>query len=253
MRLRVTTFNANNQAAARTFLQRRVRPDVVLLQEARAAHWPTAMFPVATLEGRGRESATAIDATAGAIERLSHGLLGRSAPRGTIAAALVRTSRLSFTAVSIYAQINDGRAYPTAHRIVDDLENLLGSPAAERLILGGDFNAYDQYGDTSRGRSVMRFWRDLWTRLDRLGLINLLHATRASRPGLDWCACGLADECWHVPTVRRMRRGRPAQCDYLFASRWFAERLQSCEVIDIMDPELVPASDHAPVTATFLV
>src|SRR5215207_8476792 len=50
-----------------------------------------------------------------------------------------------------------------------------------------------------------------------------------------------------------MRIGRPAHCDYLFASTWFAERLVKCEVMDVMDAELVGASDHAPVTATFEV
>ena len=48
-----------------------------------------------------------------------------------------------------------------------------------------------------------------------------------------------------------MRAGRPAHCDYIFASRWFADRLVDVDVVDIGDPELAGASDHAPVTATF--
>jgi hypothetical protein len=66
----VATFNANNQLAARGFLQRRIAPDVALLQEVKVEHWPTALIPVARLEGRKRESAIAIDAPAFSVAQL---------------------------------------------------------------------------------------------------------------------------------------------------------------------------------------
>jgi len=159
--------------------------------------------------------------------------------------------RVDFVAVSAYAQINRGLAYPTAQAIVDDLEALLRSPAAERLLVGGDFNAWDQFTATAADFRARQIWQALWRRLGNLGLVNLLQLTRASRTRLDWCACGLDDGCWHVPTVRRMRAGRPAHCDYILVSRWFADRLVDVDVVDIRDSELADASDHAPVTATF--
>jgi endonuclease/exonuclease/phosphatase family metal-dependent hydrolase len=248
----VATFNANNQAAARGFLRRRVAPDIVLLQEVKAAHWPTALIPVARLDGRKRESATGIDAPAFSVERLVSGTIGSSAPKGALTAARIDVpAGLDFVAVSVYAQINRGLAYPTAQAIVEDLEPLLHSPAAERLFVGGDFNAWDQFAATAADRRAQQIWQALWGWLEDLGLVNLLQRTRALRTRLDWCACGLGEGCWHVPTVRRMRTGRPAHCDYIFVSRWFAERLLDVDVVDIRAPELADASDHAPVTATF--
>ena len=158
---------------------------------------------------------------------------------------------LDLVGVSVYAQINRGLAYPTAQAIVEDLEPLLHPPAAERLLVGGDFDAWDQFTATAVDRRAQEIWQALWRRLEDFGLVNLLQGTRASRTRLAWCACGLDEGCWHVPTVRRMRVGRPAHCDYIFASRWFADRLVDVDVVDIDDPELADASDHAPVTATF--
>ena len=248
----MATFNANNQGAARNFLRRRVAPDIVLLQEVKAAQWPTALIPVARLDGRKRDSATGIDAPTFRIEPLVSGTIGSSAPRGAVTAAHIDTpAGLHFVVVSVYAQINRGLAYPTAQAIVDDLEPLLRSPAAERLLVGGDFNSWDQFTATSADRRAQQIWQALWLRLEGLGLVNLLQRTRASWMPLEWCACGLGEGCWHRPTVRRMRAGRPAHCDYIFASRWFADRLLDVDVVDILDPELALASDHAPVTATF--
>jgi endonuclease/exonuclease/phosphatase family metal-dependent hydrolase len=248
----VATFNANNQAAVRSFLRRRVAPDVALLQEVRAAHWPTALIPVARLDGRKRESATGIDAPAFSVEPLVPGTIGSSAPKGALTAARIdMPAARGLVAVSVYAQINRGLAYPTAQAIVEDLEPLLRSPAAERLLVGGDFNAWDQFSATALDRRAQEIWQALWRQLEDRALVNLLQRTRTSRTPLDWCACGLGEGCWHVPTVRRTRVGRPAHCDYLFASRWFADRLLDVDVVDIRDPALADASDHAPVTATF--
>ena len=248
----MATFNANNQLAARGFLQRRVAPDVALLQEVKVAHWPTALIPVAQLDGRERESATGIDASAFSVQLLGSDTIGSSAPKGALTAARIdMLPGLDLVAVSVYAQINRGLAYPTAQAIVEDLEPLLRSPAAERLLVGGDFNAWDQFVAKASDVRAREIWQALWRQLADLGLVNLLQYTRASRTRLDWCACGLGDGCWHVPTVRRMRAGQPAHCDYIFASRWFADRLLDVDVVDIRDPELAGASDHAPVTATF--
>jgi endonuclease/exonuclease/phosphatase family metal-dependent hydrolase len=252
VQLRVTTFNANNQIGARAYLERRIATDIALLQEVARSAWPNAFIPVPTLDGRSKQSATGIDPGAWQLEPLPPNSLGVSAPKGTVTAATLRgPSDLRCTMVSVYAQINNGLAYPTARAIVDDLEPLLCSGAAERLLLGGDFNAWDQFERSSSDRKARQIWQDMWNRLDHMGLVNLIHATRSTRPRLEWCACGQGDDCWHAPTVRRMRVNQPAHCDYLFASEWFASRLTKCEIVDIMDPELLSASDHAPVTATF--
>lgn len=214
MRLRVATFNANNQVAAHGFLRRRIAPEIALLQEVKVAHWPTALIPVERLDGRTRESATGIDAPAFPIELLRSGTIGSSAPKGALTAArIVMPAELDLVAVSVYAQINRGLAYPTAQAIVEDLEPLLRSPAAERLLVGGDFNAWDQFAATASDLRAREIWQALWRQLEHLGLVNLLQLTRAARTRLGWCACGLGEGCWHVPTVRRLLAGRPAQCD----------------------------------------
>jgi hypothetical protein len=118
--------------------QRRVAPDVALLQEVKVAHWPTALIPVARLDGRERESATGIDAPAFSVELLGSGTIGSAAPKGAFTAArIAMPATLDLVAVSVYAQINRGLAYPTAQAIVKDLEPLLRSSAAERLLVGG--------------------------------------------------------------------------------------------------------------------
>ena len=177
----MATFNANNQAAARGFLRRRVAPDVALLQEVKAAHWPTALIPVARLDGRKRESATGIDAPAFSVEPLVSGTIGSSAPKGALTAARIdMPAGLGFVAVSVYAQINRGLAYPTAQAIVEDLEPLLRSPAAERLLVGGDFNAWDQFAATPADLRARQIWQALWRRLEDLGLVNLLREQEAA-------------------------------------------------------------------------
>jgi hypothetical protein len=134
-------------------------------------------------------------------------------------------------AVSIYAVFDsDGYTITAAEALVKDLEPIITAAAGERLIIGGDFNAWDQYNDGWEVR-----WRQVWSDLEDMGLVNLLRQTRASRTSLPDCQCGLGEGCWHVQTVRRKSR---ALTDYLWATPDLA---QDCtvEVMDIHDPELL--------------
>ena len=81
MTLRVCTFNAAGRAGS-DFPNKRVRPDLVLLQEARAAYWPGAFMPVQLVADRKALGATAIFSPTARIKPLNvrtQSLIGSSA------------------------------------------------------------------------------------------------------------------------------------------------------------------------------
>lgn len=244
MTFRVCTFNAAGRRGGKEFLERRVQPDAVLLQEAKAELWPGAFMPISQTEGRARLGATAVFSPSAAIEPLrpkEDPLLGASSPTGTLTAAVIKPRDAPpLVVASGYALIQNNLAFPTAESLVEDIEPLLAANGGSRFIFGGDFNAWDQYGGVWQRR-----WQSLWTRLEGIGLVNLLRHTRASRPRSEWCGCGLGDGCWHVQTVRRTSR---ALTDYLWVT---ADLVENCAVgvMDIEDGELRGISDHAPVWA----
>lgn len=118
----------------------------------------------------------------------------------------------------------------------------------DRIVVGGDFNAYDQTGDM-----VMRDrWRAILAVFESLGLVNLAKATRVARGPLIGCVCRELD-CYHVTTFihRRAAAGSIGlMADYLFASPALASRLISFEVLADR-PEVWEMSDHAPLVARF--
>lgn len=247
MTFRICTFNAGNRARGLAFLERRVNSDLVLVQETTAAHWRGAYLPVQLLQDRTTVGATAILSPVAAVTPLRPRLrsrLGSSSPTGAITAALVTPEGSEpFVAVSVYTRIDRNVAFWNAQKLVDDLEPLIAASRG-RLVIGGDFNAWDQL---QADRLWHGRWHGLWSRMEELGMVNLLRETRAARIPLVGCECGLADGCWHVQTVRR--RSRVKACtDYLWATPELAKGCR-LEVMDIHDDELVRVSDHSPVWA----
>jgi Endonuclease/Exonuclease/phosphatase family len=244
---RVCTFNAHNRVGGLGFLERRIKPDLVLGQEVIARHWPGAYQSAPLVEDRDNVGGTAIfspSATITPLDASVQSLIGSRSPKGALTAALIEANGLEpFIAVSIYVRIDNNIAFWNAEKIVDDLEPLIETCSGRRLVIGGDFNSWDQKNDGINERWRRR-WCGLWSRLEALGMVKLLRQTSATRVPPDWCRCGF-DDCWHIQTVRRTSK---AHADYLWATPDLAAGCQLA-VIDINDSELIGVSDHSPVWA----
>ena len=144
MTFRICTFNAHNRDGL-AFLERRVDPDLVLVQETKAKYWQDAFMPVELIEDRPRVGATAIFGRAATVKPLKSRLqlcLGSSSPVGAVTAATVKPNGSQpFVAVSIYVRIDNDVAFWNAKTLVDDLEPLIAASGGKRLVIGGDFNA----------------------------------------------------------------------------------------------------------------
>jgi hypothetical protein len=124
MTFRICTFNAQNRSGGVAFLERRIKPGLVFLQEARGKYWPDAFMPVLRVENRP-VGATAIyspNATIRALKEPLSSCLGSSSPGGTLTAAMVMANGAEpFVAVSVYARIDKTIAFWNAERLVNDL------------------------------------------------------------------------------------------------------------------------------------
>ena len=78
------------------------------------------------------------------------------------------------------------------------------------------------------------------------GLVDCLEAKRPPGP-LAGCECGLGDGCTHTWVKRVRGKDVPYQVDYLFASRWMANRLETCRALPFTDD----SPSDTPIVATF--
>jgi endonuclease/exonuclease/phosphatase family metal-dependent hydrolase len=124
-------------------------------------------------------------------------------------------------------------------RILRDLEPLLSSPLADRLLFAGDLNMWPVDAAT-----VMR----------STNLVDLVEHTAASRPRLHGCSgCTLDSKCGHMWTHRNGNSPKAAvqNIDYLYASTQLVRELRQVTG-GIRDyPDAWTISDHAPVVADF--
>ena len=152
------------------------------------------------------------------------------------------------TAIAVYGLL-DERSDASVHRSLSDLTPLFeDSRYNKRVVLGGDLNTWTGWDAGSR-----HFARDenVLRRIEAFGFVDCLVASleREGRGRLNGCTCSLGEACRHTRT--RLDRNQPEipyQMDYLFASPPLAERLLSCEAIDL-GPD--SPSDHFPIRATF--
>jgi endonuclease/exonuclease/phosphatase family metal-dependent hydrolase len=160
---------------------------------------------------------------------------------GTAAVVDVRSDRGDqVVLISAYGLIDGGSSHTTLHRLLSDLEPLLDSSQAQRVLLGGDLNSGDQpYDDTLPHHEL------LWRRIELLGFRNVV-AQFATDP-LAGCSCHKGDACRHVRTQKyRPNSSNPWQADYILAMTELD--ITGCRVLnEILDDDWV--SDHCPIVA----
>lgn len=120
-----------------------------------------------------------------------------------------------------------------------ELESLLSSKWADRLVLAGDLNMWPV--DAAH---AMRF----------TGLVDVVEHTAHMRPALQGCCgCTLGAKCGHMWTHRNGNKPGAAvqHLDYIYASRTLVGELRHVTggVRDF--PDAWNVSDHAPVVADF--
>lgn len=165
--------------------------------------------------------------------------------RGCLAIADIDVPMIGpVTFVSFYGLLDQGWAITTVHRLLSDLAPLLHSKRKDLLVLGGDLNCSTQLAPPWRA-----YHRNLFERIETLGLVDLVAVTASTRPKLEGCPC--ADSpCRHVQTHMHARSRVPWHNDYLYATRKLADRLVACDVLDAGNPPW-SLSDHRPVVAEF--
>jgi hypothetical protein len=152
------------------------------------------------------------------------------------------------TAIALYGLL-DERSDASVHRSLSDLTPLFEDTRYnKRLVLGGDLNTW-----TGWPAGSVRLARDesVFRRIEAFGLVDCLVAALAQRRyrALKGCPCSYGEACRHTRT--RLDRNHPEipyQMDYLYASPRLAERLLTCEAVDLGDGS---PSDHFPIRATF--
>lgn len=263
--IRVATWNTKQAvapvlgaSAAWEWMEREIAPDLVVLTEAKvpkagvpggwAAEWEADGF------GPNRRWGTIVAARGEvSLRRLYEvedgGLRRRLAPTWPAAAivsdVLIR-QELWATIVGIYGVTVDldgasvGHGFFSVPRLLEDLEDLLGSVRGERLIVAGDLNLLP--------RAAVPI-------AEEFGLIDLIEATGNDRSGpLARCRlCNLGDSCRHLWTHRNRGGKYPSvqQIDYLFASERIANEVDRVYGGYGDFPHADEASDHAPVVAEF--
>ena len=260
---RVVTWNMNHgfrstrqRSAAWTFLSETVRPDVALLQETstppdtseHAVHKPEGI-------GGGRNWGSAVVSFGPSLSEVTHARTRSSTKDAPLMVTLTGTVMIAdavledastVTLVSLYGAIEYGYAVTTVHKQLGDLTPLFDSNRRDQIILGGDLNCSTQLAAPHRVRH-----ENLFQRIQRFGLVDLLGQTKNRRTPLSDCVCDDAPSCGHVQTHRHPRSAVPWQDDYLFASSKLADRLVDCYALDDGEPDPWSLSDHCPIVADF--
>jgi endonuclease/exonuclease/phosphatase family metal-dependent hydrolase len=246
-----------NVAATWAFLEQGVRPTVALVQEATsippaaggAVWFPASEVPYDTAVVGYRAQ---VDPVPPVVTRYSRRTEFSIEPRvqATFALAQVLVPSVApFIAISLYGRMAPLYAQTALLRAIADIIPLFDATGLrDRIVLGGDLNAYDQ----TRDRVMQARWRAIIALLESLGLVNLLDFTRTERLPMPGCICGL-EACYHAQTFRH--RNAPPEApglttDYLFATKAMADRMTALEVWNDR-PRVWELSDHCPLIARF--
>jgi len=261
--IRVATWNLKqavapqaNPGACWSWLAEHVDPDLVVLTEAKipagGVHtgWTAIWDPAwqgprrawgTVVAARGLELAPVQEVPGGDHTRP----LAFTWPGVTFAADVLRNGDRWATIVGHYSVTKDfdgtscGHGAFSTSQFLDDLEPLLGTDRADRLIVAGDFN-------------LLPF--DVTDLLYDVGLIDLIDLTRDERPPLPNCRmCDLGPECGHLWTHRNTGGRNPSaqQIDFIFASEGMVNEVGAVYGGSQSYPDVWDVSDHAPVVAEF--
>jgi exonuclease III len=161
-----------------------------------------------------------------------------------VADVLIGSERWA-TIVGVYGLTVDedeksvGHGRRSVRRILRDLEPLLSSPLADRLLFAGDLNLWPV---------------DAAAAMRSTGLVDLVEHTAPARPRLHGCSgCTLGAKCGHMWTHRNGNSPNAAvqNIDYLYASKQLVREVRQVTG-GIRDyPDAWSVSDHAPVFADF--
>lgn len=239
---------------------RRLRPDVMLLNEARVPARLTGAYSSEGTIGRdgGKRPWSAAVVSRHPLSQISEararnfrGIPKRSQfetsrPGAWYAALITIPGVGDVTVVSLYGLL-DEISDSSVHRSLSEISPVFDDPRYGRLVLlGGDLNTATQW---PRHSPYLARDRVVLDRIRAYGLVDCLAAKRP--PGrVAGCRCAFGDECTHVRTrLDRRWPHIPYQTDYLFASNDLAERLLTCEAISSSTVHAI--SDHTPIVATF--
>ena len=182
------------------------------------------------------------------------GDLAVSSPGALTAARVIPRSGESFTAVSLYAELERPFRHAgkliysdaSSHRLVSDLAALVTRQHGHRIVVAGDLNL--MYGYSADGS---RYWagryRTVFDRLEAMGLFLVGPQFPNGRRAHPWPAA-LPGDSRNVPTWHTIGRS-PAmadrQLDYVFASPDLAVTARALNEPDEWGP-----SDHCRIAMT---
>lgn len=145
-----------------------------------------------------------------------------------------KVENTELTLISLYGRLDPiqktGYSIPNLHRILSDLTGIFNGHFGKRnIVLGGDFNASEQYDCVQKNSSHRLFF-------ERLEDFKLEDSFKLN---------GNED---YVQTLRHNRSKVGWQNDYIFISRSISKKFEDCMVID--NEEIGKCSDHNPVIVT---
>ena len=247
--MKIATWNVNGIRARQAQVQEwvaRERPDVVCLQEIKAAsdHVPAPLLEVQGYwcywhGGGGYSGVALLVSKALAPERPTF-----SHPGFDFKHRIVQVELADVTVASIYVP-NGGKDYSAKVRFLDamDAHAAVLEAAGRPVVLCGDLNVartdLDVHPKERKPRAIGQLPEER-AMLERIIGRGLVDVGRALDPGND----GLFT--WWPPWRNMRQRNIGWRIDYVLASQSLASRAVSCGVA----PD-VGTSDHAPVTATF--
>lgn len=261
--MRIATWNMKQAVAPKKplpelwqWLEHTVKADVAVLTEARTPKtglppgWQALWTPGGI--GPRRTWGTVLagrDVTLNPVTHVRSGLkhttLQHRWPAAVEVADVMIGRERWATVVGVYGltvdqhDISVGHGRNSVRRILQDLEPLLTSKLADRLVLAGDFNLWPD--DAAH---VMR----------NTGLADVVEHTAHTRPALKGCSgCTMGGKCGHMWTHRNGNSPGAAvqHIDFIYASRALIRELRQVTggVRDF--PDSWHVSDHAPVVANF--
>ena len=247
--MKVATWNVNGIRARHAQVQEwieRERPDVVCLQELKAAsdQVPTALCEMQGYwcywHGAAGYSGVALHVNKDAApERPAF-----THPSFDHEHRIVAVDVSGVTVVSVYVP-NGGKDFPAKMRFLDAMDAFAESfrAAGRPLVMMGDMNVArterDVHPKERKPRAIGQLpeERALIERILGRGLVDLGRALDPDNDGLF---------TWWAPWRQMRERNIGWRLDYVMASDALAARAQSCVV-----QKDVGTSDHAPVVATF--
>lgn len=256
--MRIATWNMKQAVAPKkkldelwAWMDSAIAPDIAVLTEAKVPQSgpPDGWDAIWTPEGIGprRRWGTVIAARGVGITPITHvrrKQLEHHWP-GTVQACEVRRDgKLWGAVIGIYGMVYDAYGDKVGHGgestriILREVAPVIR--AYDRVVVAGDLNLWPAY-----------LPRDL----DRLGLIDLIEETAATRSPLARCSgCLEGNRCGHMWTHRNGNSPNAAvqQIDYIFANRKAARDVRSVTGGIADFPDAWDVSDHAPVVADFV-